>query len=679
MLTGFARISAAVPSCAVTDFDANRKAHLELWRKADAQGDALVVFPELGLSGYTARDLFHQHHLLDACLESLLKLAEAGAGLAPMAVVGLPLLWRGGVYNVGAAIQGGQVLGFVPKAYLPNYREFEEFRWFRPGTDVEAGATVSIPGLNRQPGSAGADVPIGMDLLFDAGDLCVGLEICEDYWVHVPPSVYQVGAGANVIANLSASNFTIGKAELRRLLARSASDRGKCAYLYVAAGPGESSTDLAFDADAFICENGGTLAESKRFAREGQLVTADVDLDMLARERLSTSSFGDCSRENRKAFRRLPFRADAAVSLPLHRRLDPHPFLPKDPATLATRCWEMFEIQSNALATRMQAIGLPKLVLGVSGGLDSTAAALVAAQALELCGQPATDLICVTMPGLGTTAGTRSNAEDLARALGGTFMEIGVSEASRLLLEQVDHPAAAATVQDLLDKLRANPGLGDVALENVQARLRTLVLMTLSNMHRGFVVGTGDLSEKALGWSTYAGDHIAMYDVNGGVPKTLLQFVIRWVANERAATWATTGDPESLRATLFAILDTPISPELLPADASGRIAQLTETTIGPYELHDFFLYHFVRHGARPARILDLAFLAFAGRYDPATLRKWLSTFLRRFFHNQFKRSCTADGPKVGMVALSPRGDWRMPSDAKVGSWLRAVERWQPPA
>jgi NAD+ synthase (glutamine-hydrolysing) len=665
-MRGFARISAAVPSVAVADVATNREHTLALWRQSHRQGDAVVVFPELGLSGYTVRDLFLDRHLQDACSQALLELAEAGAELSPLAVVGLPLRVEGLLYNVAAVLSKGRVLGLVPKAYLPNYREFEEARWFRPGIEVEPGRTVRL---------GGEDVPFGLDLLFaasDVDDLVLGLEVCEDYWVHQPPHVAQVSAGATVIANLSASNFTIGKAELRRLLARAASDRGKCAYLYVAAGPGESSTDLAFDADAFVCENGALLAESKRFARENQLVTLDVDLETLVRERLSTNSFGDCSREARKPFRRIPFQVSCEAQGALQRPVARHPFLPSDPQTLATRCWEIFEIQTNALATRLEAIGNTRMVLGVSGGLDSTHAALVAAGALDLLGASRKDLICVTMPGLGTTTGTRGNAAKLSEALGGTFREVGISDLSLDVLQAVSHPAAEGVkdVEGLLATLRDDPKLGDVTLENAQARLRTLVLMTYANQDRGLVLGTGDLSEKALGWSTYNGDHIAMYDVNCSVPKTLIQFVIRWVANERVQSWE--GETEVLREVLFSVLDTPISPELLPADPEGEIAQLTESVIGPYELHDFFLYHLVRRGARPGRILDLAQVAFGSDYALEVLQKWLSVFLRRFFHNQFKRSCTADGPKVGTVALSPRGDWRMPSDAVVRGWLEEV-------
>lgn len=667
-MKGYARIAAAVPAAAIADIDANRDRTLTLWKEAHTAGANVVVFPELGLSGYSIRDLCLNTTLLDACETSLEQLMEAGNSLEPMAIVGLPVRFNHGLYNVAAVIHQGRLLGVIPKAYLPNYREFEEARWFRAGFDVPADATITL-------GKHSA--PFGLDLLFNSSlpELMIGIEICEDTWVQVPPSSFQVSAGATVICNLSASNFTIGKAELRRLLARSASDRGKCAYVYVAAGPGESSTDVSFDADAFICENGNTLIESQRFARQGQLIVQDIDLELLSFERRSTTTFGDCAREYQTDVRIVDF--ESTVPEGMVRYVSRTPFLPRDPATLANRCWEMFEIQSNALATRMAAIGKPKLVLGVSGGLDSTNAALVAAAALDLLGQPRSDLLCITMPGFGTSDGTRSNAEALSIALGGSFSEVSISDASRTVLEAISHNATenVSNVEELMARLRTHPELGDVTLENVQARLRTLLLMTLANQKGGLVVGTGDLSEKALGWSTYAGDHIAMYDVNAGVPKTLIQFVIRWVANERASTWS---DSESLRETLFAILDTPISPELLPANADGQIAQLTEERIGPYELHDFFLYHFVRHGARPSRILELARVAFdASQYDDQTLKRWITVFIKRFFMHQFKRSCTADGPKVGNVALSPRGDWRMPSDARPDTWLDDVAQWRP--
>ena len=586
-MRGFARVSAAVPRCVVADVAANCEATLALWQRAEAEGSQLVVFPELGLSSYTARDLLHDSLLLARCREGLAWLAERGAGLRALALVGLPLRVGGALYNVAAALQGGRLLAVVPKSYLPAQGEFEERRWFRSGLALAPGSTL--------PWEDSA-VPFGTDLLLHAEgepELVVGVELCEDLWVAVPPSAFQVGAGATVICNLSASSATVGKAELRRLLVRSAADRGKCAYVYVGAGPGESSTDVVFDADAFVCENGRLLASSQRFARDGQCVTVDLDLELLQHERRRTTSFGDCAEQHARPFRAVTFRA-VPPAPPLRRAVPPHPFLPAEPAALAERCSDIFAIQTQGLVTRLSALGCARLVLGLSGGVDSTQAALVCA----------------------------------------------------------------------------------AALENAQARLRTLLLMTLANQHGGLVVGTGDLSEKALGWATYAGDHIAMYDVNAGVPKTLIRLLVRWVANERATQWSR-GDGALLRRTLFDILDTPISPELLPAGVSGEIAQLTEATIGPYELHDFFLYHLLRHGARPARILALAEVAFAGRYAAPELQRWLRVFVQRFFANQFKRSCSADGPKVGMVALSPRGDWRMPSDASARAWLAEVDAWRP--
>jgi NAD+ synthase (glutamine-hydrolysing) len=661
---GFVRVITAIPRVGVAGLEQNLRATVELLCEADRQGAQVVVFPELGLSSYTARDLFSSRVLLDGALASLEQLLQASQTLDTLAFVGLPLRTAVGIYNVAVAVQHGRLLGVVPKSYLPNYREFEERRWFRPGTEVPANSQITL---------FGRQLPFGTDLLFEARevpDLVVGVEICEDLWVQSPPSSAQVSAGATLICNLSASNITIGKGELRKLLCASASDRGKCAYAYVAAGPTESSTDMAFDAHALIYENGHLLAESQRFARTQQLVAADVDLDQLLHERTVTTTFGDCAQLQPKAFRRIAFSTRYPASL--NRAIAPHPFVPKDPATLAQRCAEVFEIQTNALATRLEhAIPNGPIVLGLSGGLDSTHAALVAAAALDLLGRPRSALLCVTMPGFGSSHDTQSNAERLASALSATFQRAEVSELARDVLLTMGHPAGAATVAELLARVRKEPELADISFENVQARLRTLLLMSVANRAGGLVLGTGDLSEKALGWSTYAGDQISMYDVNSGVPKTLIQFLIRWVANERVATWSHTG---LLREVLFAILDTPISPELLPPDESGKIAQLTESSLGPYELHDFFLFHTLRFGRRPATTLALAEHAFAGRYERAAIRGFLERFLRRFFSNQFKRSCTPDGPKVGMVALSPRSDWRMPSDAEVHAWLDDLAR-----
>ncbi len=678
---GLVRVAVAVPPVHVADFAFNRRHTLELWQRAHDEGAAVVFFPELGLTAYTAGDLHMDRHLQATALDSLAWLLEQGGklNLRPLAFVGMPLVVHPGVYNVAAAIQGGELLGVVPKGYLPSYGEFYERRQFRDGRGVPRGLEAEL---------LGRKVPFGMDLLFHAEgwpELVVGVEICEDGWVHVAPSAFQVSAGATVCGNLSGSNFTLGKGETRHKLCWRASSLGKCAYLYTAAGPGESSSDLAFDAHALIYELGECLAESRRFAREPQLVTADVDLDVLVRARLASGTFGDCAVDNRQPFRAVSFRAHAPRSFrPLRRKVEPHPFVPKDPATLATRCWEVFEIQTNSLMTRVEYSKAGKLVLGLSGGRDSTLAALACANALDQLGRPRADLLCVSLPGLGTSGHTRDASRRLARALRASFEEEDIREEAFVVLRDQGHRAAVQYEQELARTKRAHsadafiaflarhPEVGDVEFENVQARIRTLRLMTKANRYRGLVVGTGDLSEKALGWATFNGDSISMYDVNPGVPKTLVEFVIRWVANERVTTWATEGG-EDLRQALFDVLEAPISPELLPPSAEGAIAQLTESTIGPFELHDFFLYWFVHHGARPARILFLAEHAFEGRYTPAELRQWLAVFFNRFFANQWKRNCTADGPKVGSVALSPRGDWRMPADASATSWLAEVE------
>jgi NAD+ synthase (glutamine-hydrolysing) len=679
--TGFARIAAAVPPVRVADTDFNRAETLALWQRAHDEGAAAVFFPELGLSAYTAGDLHMDQHLLDRARAALVWLLEQGGalGLAPLAVVGLPLAVHPGVYNVAAVLQRDRLLGIVPKAYLPNYREFYEKRQFREGRHVLPGSTVDW---------AGKPIPFGTDLLFAATDeagLVIGVEICEDGWVQLPPHAFQVSAGATVIGNLSGSNFVLGKGETRHQLGWAASGPGMCAYVYTAAGPGESSSDLAFDAHALIYDRGECLAESTRFARGAQLVTADVDLAAIARQRRVTGSFGDCAESNRRAFRTQPFAFHRPASFsPLRRHVEPHPFVPKNPATLATRCWEVFEIQTNALVTRMAHSGARKLVLAISGGRDSTLAALACASALDQMERPRTDLICVSMPGLGTSLTTRQASRDLATALGAAFEEEDVRDECYLVLRDQSHPAAveyatwlatsglAHSADAFVGYVVANRESADVEFENVQARIRTLRIMTKANRHWGLAIGTGDMSEKALGWATFNGDSIAMYDVNCGIPKTLVEFVIRWVATDRAQTWAGAGSA-GLRRVLEEILAAPITPELLPTGVEGSIAQLTETTIGPFELHDFFLHQFVLHGATPARIAFLAGQAFGSRYDGATIRRWLTVFVRRFFANQWKRDVTADGPKVHEIALSPRGDWRMPSDAVVASWLAEIE------
>ncbi|MGI8551769.1 MAG: NAD(+) synthase [Dehalococcoidia bacterium] len=686
-LAGFVRIAAAVPQVRVTDFEFNREQTLALWQQASDEGCAVAYFPELGLSAYTAGDLIMDHELLRSVLNSLEYLLQEGErrDLCTLAFVGLPLFVHPGVYNVAAAIQGGRLLGVVPKGYLPNYREFYEQRQFREGRELRHDLSIDM---------FGQTVPFGMDLLFSAENqagLMVGAEICEDGWVHLSPNAFQASAGATVCGNLSASNFTVGKGELRHQLCWKASDPGKCAYVYTAAGPGESSSDLAFDAQALIYENGRCVAESKRFCRDPQLITADIDLEMLLHERLSTGSFGDCSRDNERVYRRIPFLAHAPEApVRLRRRVDRYPFVPKDPATLATRCWEVFEIQTNSLVTRLEHFGTEHAVLALSGGRDSTLAALACAAALDQMGKPRENLHCVSMPGFGTSAHTRSASRRLAEALVANFDEQDIRDECLLILEAQRHPAAVGdgrwieeqsasrSMESFERYVASRAEHGDVEFENVQARVRTLRVMTMANRYHCGVIGTGDLSEKALGWSTYAGDHIAMYDLNAGIPKTLVDFIIRWVATEQAEHWMA-GDSAALRESLFDILAQPISPELLPLGAEGQIAQLSEGKIGPYELHDFFLYWFVRHGTRPRRLLALAQIAFEGAYAEVELRKWLIVFYERFFTNQWKRDCTADGPKVGTVALSPRGDWRMPSDAVVKAWINEIRAEEEPA
>lgn len=677
---GFVRVAAAVPRVRVTDFRFNAEQTLALWQQAHDEGCATVYFPELGLSAYTAGDLHLDRHLQSAVLGALAWLLDEGERrrIRTLAFIGLPLFVHPGLYNVAAALQGGRLLGIVPKTYLPNYREFYEARHFREGREVPDGFTIDL---------LGRTVPFGTDLLVVAQNqpgLVVGVEICEDGWLHLSPNAFQASAGATVIGNLSGSDFTLGKGGLRHKLCWKASDPGKCAYLYVAAGPGESSADLAFDAHALIYENGACLAESKRFSREPQLITADIDLEMLLHERLSTGSFGSASRAHGRVYRHVPFSAHhPGAPLPLRRSIERHPFVPKDPATLATRCWEVFEIQTNALITRLSYSKDPHLVLALSGGRDSTLAALACVSALDQLGLPRDHLHCLSMPGFGTTHHTRDASRRLAEALGADFAEQDIRTSCLLELRAQRHPAALAYDGWLADHgvpdtmpaferyLGAHHELADVAFENTQARERKQRALDKANQNGALEIGTGDLSEKALGWSTYGGDHIGMYDINAGIPKTLVNFIIQWVATEQAQHW-TAGDPGALRTVLEDILAAPISPELLPPSAAGQIAQLTEEHIGPYELVDFFLYWFVRHGTRPRRMLTLAKAAFAADYTEDELRRWLTSFLQRFWTSQWKRDCAPDGPKVGTVALSPRGDWRMPPDATVHAWVDEI-------
>ncbi len=663
---GFARIAAATPRVHVGDPAANLEATLEMARRAHEAGAALCVFPELGLTGYAIDDLLQQEVVLDGAEAALAALVEASAGLRPLLLVGLPLRVRGRLFNVAAAVQGGRLLGLVPKTYLPNYREFYERRHFTPGD--EAGVETARAG--------GHEAPFGTDLLFAAEDvpgLIVGAEICEDVWVPAPPSNAAAMAGATVLANLSASNVTIGKSDYRHALCRVQSARCFAAYLYSAAGHGESTTDLAWDGHAMIWENGALLGETRRFSGEPQLLLADVDLDMLLADRMRQGSFADCASRAGRAFRRCGFRLDPpAGDIGLRRAVSRFPFVPDDDAKLDELCFEAYEIQVAGLVKRLEASGIGKIVIGVSGGLDSTQALLVAAQAMDRLGRPRTDILAYTLPGFATSAGTKSAAWDLMRALGVTAEEISIDAASRQMLADIRHPH------------REGANVYDVTYENVQAGARTSLLFRLANLNGALVLGTGDLSELALGWCTYGvGDHMSHYNVNGSVPKTLIQHLIRWVAaSERFGAEAS--------AVLLRVLATEISPELVPGDGETP-AQRTEDFVGPYELQDFNLYWISRFGLRPSKVAFLALHAWrdreAGRwpphmppekrnqYDLATIRTWLRGFLWRFFQtSQFKRSALPNGPKLASGgSLSPRGDWRAPSDGVAAPWIAELE------
>ena len=657
---GFLRVAAATPELRVADPAFNADRTRELLLTAADRGCDLVVFPECGLTGYTCGDLFHHARLLDAAeaaLASVLVTPFAG-----VAVVGLPVALDGMVFNCAAVMQGGKLLGVVPKTYLPNYKEFYDARYFAPAVNATRD-TIAL---------AGQTVPFGTDVLFPCESsgfrgFVLGVEICEDLWMPVPPSSTQALAGATVLVNLSASNETIGKAGYRRQLVVGQSGRCVAGYVYASTGVGESSTDLVFGGHCLIAENGTLLAESKRFHRESTLTVADIDLDRLQRDRFTANSFHDGNR-GRPAYRRTSFHVEGlGVVGKMERYIDPHPFVPSDPATLHERCEEIFATQVAGLAKRLDHIGRPGVAIGVSGGLDSTLALLVVAKTFDLLGVPREKIRALTMPGFGTTPHTKGNAHALMVALGASVTEIDIRTMCLEEMRQLGHSPfgidlTSHDVESLTSALRNLPtdNRSDLTFENIQARVRTNLLM-----NTGFTIGTGDVSELALGWCTYNADHMSMYNPNVSIPKTLVRFLVRWAAENEFA--------DDARRTLHSIADTPISPELLPTAADGSIAQATESSVGPYELVDFFLYHFLRWGTEPEKILYLAGHAtFKHPHTPADLRHWLRVFLTRFFANQFKRSCLPDGPKVGSVSVSPRGDWRMPSDAVARAWLEGV-------
>jgi len=667
---GFVRVASASPRASAGDVDFNVEQTLELARQADARGIDLAVFPELNISSYAIDDLLLQDAFLDAVEAGIARLASESAELKTVLVVGAPLRRNGRLYNTGLAIARGRILGVVPKSYLPNYREYYEKRWFASG--------IGLEGLKMEV--AGQGVPFGPDLIFAAEDLAdfiFHIEICEDYWAPQPPSTLGALAGATILTNLSASNITIGKADERKLLCASHASRCVSAYVFSASGPGESTTDMAWDGQGSIYELGELLAETSRFDWGSELAVADIDVQRLRLERMRNGTFNDNARaagHPERNFRSIGFTHAAEIAdIGFERHMRRFPYVPNRPEQLDQDCYEAFNIQVQGLARRFQATSGKHLVIGVSGGLDSTHALIVAARACDDLGLPRSTILGFTMPGFATGEETRGNAWSLMNALGITGQEIDIKPAARQMLADIGH-----------DFARGEP-LYDVTFENVQAGLRTDYLFRLANQHQGFVVGTGDLSEIALGWSTYGvGDQMSHYGVNAGVPKTLIQYLIRWAIRSHQFD-------EPTERILQAILDTKISPELVPADEKGGM-QSTEDRIGPYELHDFFLYHILRTGQPPSKIAFLAWQAWkdadAGlwpieypealkrQYDLATIRKWLEVFCFRFFQiSQYKRSAMPNGPKVsGGGALSPRGDWRAPSDGTAGPWLDELKR-----
>lgn len=640
---GFVRVAAAVPRVKVADVAYNISEISTLCKHAAAEHVQFLVFPELCITGYTCADLFHQKQLQRAALDGLETLLANTAELEMLIALGLPIAADSQLFNCAAVCVSGKLLGIVPKSRIPGYKEFYEPRWFAPARRA----------ISRELQLFGDVVPFGSDLLFSDRHnkhFIVGIEICEDLWMPIPPSSHMVLDGATVIGNLSASNEVVSKADYRRPLVMQQSGRGICAYVYSSCGVHESTTDVVFSGHAMVAENGSLLAESSLFRRDSYLTIADVDVERLVREREVTNSFGDSIADDSLSYRIVEYAGAVydPVKCGLRRHVDPHPFVPSDPVTRDERCRVIFQIQTAGLAKRIEHLhtefGMRQVVIGISGGLDSTLALLVAVKAYDILGMSRSQILAVTMPGFGTTHRTRSNAIALCEALGVTLREISITPSVLQHFADIGH----------------DPTIKNATYENSQARMRTMILMDL-----GFVIGTGDLSELALGWCTYNGDHMSMYAVNAGIPKTLVKHLVRWVADSEAA--------QEVQRVLHDILDTPISPELLPPDASGNIIQKTEEIVGPYELTDFFIFHTLRNGYSADKILFLAERAFAA-YSRDELLKWLETFYYRFFSQQYKRSCLPDGPKVGSVSLSPRGDLRMPSDALPAVWLRALQR-----
>ena len=638
MKYGFINVAAAVPAVKVADTLYNVEETKRMMADADAQNVEIICFPELGLTSYSCQDLFDQQLLIEEAEQALISLLNDTRKLDVIAIVGLPVQAGGLLLNCAAVIQHGAVLGIVPKTYLPNYGEFYEKRWFASAQDLHdteiylAGSPVMLSATPK---------------LFQTADgVKFGVEICEDVWAPIPPSNQLSLAGADIIFNLSASDELIGKHNYLRSLLAQQSARTISGYVYASCGFGESTQDVVYGGNAMIFENGRVLSEGERFSFQPQLQVAQIDVERLRSERRRNTTFINAQR--RATAQLVNARPTSPREFLLTRQIDPHPFIPQS-VDMQQSCEEILNIQVAGLAKRLMHTNSQRVILGISGGLDSTLALLICVKTFDKLGFDRKGIVGVTMPGFGTTDRTHDNAVSLMRSLGITDYEINIAKSVTQHFEDIGH----------------NPAVHDVTYENSQARERTQILMDLSNRLGGLVVGTGDLSELALGWATYNGDHMSMYGVNAGVPKTLIKYLVTYVAmNDVDAT---------SKATLFDVIDTPISPELIPADANGNIKQKTEDLVGPYELHDFFLYYMLRFGFRPAKLFIMARHAFAGVYDDAVIKKWLTTFCRRFFAQQFKRSCLPDGPKVGSVSLSPRGDWRMPSDAVSTIWLKECE------
>ena len=683
---GLLRVATAIPTVKVADVEYNLKQHIQLMREAHEQGVQLLAFPELSLTGYTCADLFHHEPLIKGAREALKHMAEATRGIDMAIVVGCPLAYQNRLYNCAVLLGDGNIVGIVPKIYLPNYAEFYEARWFASGAEVVPGAKISLGTLADKHYD---NILFGQNLLFDFEGATLGIEICEDLWVPIPPSNRMALAGANVIVNLSCSDEVLGKHAYLRRMIQAQSGRLVCAYVYASAGFGESSTDLVFAGKGLIAENGALLGESERFKLDSSLLVRDIDIEKLNVLRRQQTTFTQLQpqmgvqseQQVYGEFRRIyeptqhgfytvgltkltapDFAAD------LRRHVAPRPFVPSNDDDMEERCSEIFNIQVQGLVTRLNHIKCQSAIIGISGGLDSTLALLVTVQAFDKLGWDRKRIIGITMPGFGTSGRTYNNSIGLMKALGITLKEISIV------------PSVNQHFQDL----GIDSSVHDVTYENCQARERTQILMDASNQYNGIVIGTGDLSELCLGWCTYNGDHMSMYAVNTSIPKTLVKYLVKYVActmKEEQEKEKNTAD-RSAAEILFDVIDTPISPELIPTDEKGDIAQKTEDLVGPYELHDFFLYHSFRFGASPRKIFMLAKEAFQnekyascreGSYDDATIKKWMRTFFRRFFQQQFKRSCLPDGPKVGTVSISPRGDWRMPSDACATLWLQECD------